>query len=103
MLAAAKQIGPKVLAKAVQNEVRSLVAGGYVMDGLYTNTSLRKGLTDRLALAGVPTVLVDLAVGHFNSKSGRTSSVFQDTPNLNTYLSLWKQTNTRKKKWFAAF
>ena len=97
LLAAAKQIGPKVLAKAVQNEVRSLVAGGYVMDGLYTNTSLRKGLTDRLALAGVPTVLVDLAVGHFNSKSGRTSSVFQDTPNLNTYLSLWKQTNTRKK------
>jgi hypothetical protein len=38
LLAAAKQIGPKVLAKAVQNKVRSLVAGGYVMDGLYTNT-----------------------------------------------------------------
>ena len=49
LLASAKQIGPKVLAKAVQNEVRSLVAGGYVMDGLYMNTSLRKGLTDRLA------------------------------------------------------
>jgi hypothetical protein len=97
LLSAAKQIGPKVLAKSVQNEVESLVAGGFIMEGLYTNTSLRKGLTDRLALAGVPTVLVDLAVGHFNSKGGRTSSVFQDTPNLNTYLSLWKQTNTRKK------
>jgi len=97
LLSAKKPIGPKPLAKAVQKQVQTLLQDGRIMEGLYTNTSLRKGLTDRLALAGVPTVLVDLAVGHFNSKGGSTSSVFGDTPNLNSYLSLWKQTNTRKK------
>ena len=97
LLSAKKPIGPKPLAKAVQKQVQTLLQDGRIMEGLYTNTSLRKGLTDRLALAGVPTVLVDLAVGHFNSKGGSTSSVFGDTPNLNSYLSLWKQTNTRKR------
>ena len=40
---------------------------------------------------------IDLAVGHFNSKSGQTSSAFTSTPNLPSYLSLWKQSITRKK------
>ena len=97
LLAPAKPIGPKPLSKAVQTEVDSLVKNGSIAAGLYNNTSLRKGLSDILALAHVPPVLVDLAVGHFNSKRGQVSTAFTDTPNLPTYLTLWKQSITRKK------
>ena len=96
-LAAAKPIGPKPLSKAVGNEISSMISEGIVADGIYTNTSLRKGLSDRLGIAHVPPVLIDLAIGHFNSKSDQSSSAFTSTPNLPTYLSIWKQSLTRKK------
>jgi len=56
-LAAAKPIGPKPLSKAVGNEISSMISEGIVADGIYTNTSLRKGLSDRLGIAHVPPVL----------------------------------------------
>jgi hypothetical protein len=96
-LSHSKPIGPKPLASSVKKEVRALIDEGLIATGTYSNTSLRKGLADILSLAHVPPVLVDLAVGHFNSKSGQTSTAFSDTPNLPTYISLWKQSITRRK------
>jgi len=97
LLSQSKPIGPKPLAQAVKVEITSLVSDGLIPSGIYSNTSLRKALSDTLSLAHVPPVIVDLAVGHFNSKSGQTSSAFTSTPNLPSYLSLWKQSITRKK------
>ena len=96
-LSAAKPIGPRPLSLAVGNEISSMISEGIVADGNYSNTSLRKGLSDRLGFAHVPPVLIDLAVGHFNSKSDQSSAAFTSIPNLPTYLSMWKQTLTRKK------
>ena len=96
-LSAAKPIGPRPLSLAVGNEIASMISEGIVADGNYSNTSLRKGLSDRLGFAHVPPVLIDLAVGHFNSKSDQSSSAFTSMPNLPTYLSMWKQSLTRKK------
>ena len=78
-------------------DVHSMVFEGLVPHGMYTNTSLKKGLADRLGYARVPPVLIDLAVGHFSSKNGQASSTFSHTPNLPSYLGMWKQTITRKK------
>jgi len=66
-LSAAKPIGPRPLSLAVGNEIASMISEGIVADGNYSNTSLRKGLSDRLGFAHVPPVLIDLAVGHFTS------------------------------------
>ena len=96
-LSANKPIGPKELGKAVSREIASMVFEGLVPHGMYTNTSLKKGLADRLGYARVPPVLIDLAVGHFSSKNGQASSTFSHTPNLPSYLGMWKQTITRKK------
>jgi hypothetical protein len=97
LLAQSKPIGPKPLAQAVKLEIAGLVADGLIASGIYSNTSLRKSLSDTLSLAHVPPVIVDLAVGHFSSKGGQTSTAFTSTPNLPSYLSLWKQSLTRKK------
>ena len=97
LLSQAKPIGPKPLSQAVKKEITKLVEEGLIASGIYSNTSLRKGLSDALSLAYVPPVIVDLAVGHFNSKSGQTSVAFTSTPNLTSYVSLWKQAITRKK------
>ena len=75
-LSANKPIGPKELGKAVSREIASMVFEGLVPHGMYTNTSLKKGLADRLGYARVPPVLIDLAVGHFSSKNGQASSTF---------------------------
>ena len=96
-LSAAKPIGPRPLSLAVGNEISSMISEGIVADGNYSNTSLRKGLSGRLGFAHVPPVLIDLAVGHFNSKSDQSSAAFTSIPNLPMYLSVWKQTLTRKK------
>ena len=79
-LAAAKPIGPKPLSKAVGNEISSMISEDIVADGIYTNTSLRKGLSDHLGIAHVPPVLIDLAIGHFNSKSDQSSSALHPHP-----------------------
>jgi hypothetical protein len=97
LLSQAKPIGPKPLSQAVKKEISTLVYEGLIAPGNCSNTSLRKGLSDALSLAYVPPVIVDLAVGHFSSKSGQTSSAFTSTPNLTSYLSLWKQSITRGK------
>ena len=96
LLSQAKPIGPKPLSQAVKKEITKLVEEGLIASGIYSNTSLRKGLSDALSLAYVPPVIVDLAVGHFNSKSGQTSVAFTSTPNLTSYVSLWEQAITRK-------
>lgn len=79
--------------------VRELISEELIPEGNYSNTSLRKCLSDRLSKAGVPDVLVDAANGHFNTKKGTAKAGFASAgcPNQDFYVSLWKESITRKK------
>ena len=58
-LSQAKPIGPKPLSKAVEKEISKLVEEGLIASGNYSNTSLRKGLSDALSFLCVPPFIVD--------------------------------------------
>ena len=67
------------------------------MPGTYSNTSLRKGLMDRLGIAGVPPLLADMAIGHFQSKDGDVLKGLSSIPNAGFYINLMKSSVTQKK------
>ena len=94
---ASKPIGPTPLGGAVNSEIQTLIVEGLIADGTYTNTSLRKGLTDRLGWAGVPSMLIDSAIGHFCTQKGDIAAGFTQTQNLPFYVGMIKEPITRKK------
>ena len=96
-LTAAMPIGKGPISKAVQSQLNDLIAENLVPPGNYTNTSLRKGLSNTLARAHVPPVLVDCMLGHFCTKRGEAAAGLRATPNLIAYADLYKQAITRKK------
>ena len=97
LLAANKPIGLGPLGASVKKNAAFLIKEGLLMPGTYSNTSLRKGLMDRLGIAGVPPLLADMAIGHFQSKDGDVLKGLSSIPNAGFYINLMKSSVTQKK------
>jgi hypothetical protein len=91
-----QRVGEGKIGKALSPYAEELVTMNVFDKGHYTNTSIRKLVTEVLALKGTPEVIVSSAIGHYSSSGASYEGGFRDS-NLGNYMCQWSRPLLRKK------